>query len=161
MNRIIKLTLIFAMCMCGVAGAQTQNYNKIMKAPKPKVDAKGYFYLKNCPRSIPNVKVTADLDDLGQYVVKVYIKGNLIDTFKCMSTNGEVRFVDANFDGYYDFIVGPVESRNYSQLYLWDSKKQWFYHAVATDDLNGYLLLNPAKKQWVSRGSSSYCSNRF
>ena len=65
---------------------------------------------------------------------------------------------DANFDGYYDIFIGPATSRNYSNLYLWDTKKQWFYHAVSPDNLNGHFILNPARKQWVSAGSSSYCS---
>lgn len=132
--------------------------NNLVIAFKPKVDANGYISLHDCPRLIDNVKVDVTSDESGDYLVAVSMAGKTMDTFRCESTGADVHFVDANFDGYYDFVVGPATSRNYSQLYLWDSIKQCYYHAQANDGLNGYMLLNPDKKQWVIRGSSSYCS---
>lgn len=159
MNRIVRLTVIAALCICGVSlCANAKGYDNALKAPKPKVDAKGYFSLQDCPRSIPNVEVTTELEDDGRYLVNISINGVKMDKIYSNASTGDVRFVDGNFDGYYDILVGPATSRNYSMLYLWDIKNQFFYLANTTDDLNGYFLLNPARKQWVGRGSSSYCS---
>ena len=157
MKRIIGLILFAIVCGSGIS-IDAQNYNSILKARKPKTDANGYYSLLDCPRSIPKVNVAVDKNEFDDYTVKVYIASNLVDTFRCQSTSDDVRFVDANFDGYYDIFIGPATSRNYSNLYLWDTKKQWFYHAVSPDNLNGHFILNPARKQWVSAGSSSYCS---
>ncbi len=157
MKRIIGLLVLAIVCMNGVS-LDAQNYNSVLKALKPKTDAKGYYSLLDCPQSLPDVEVITEQNDNGSYAVKVLIKGRQVDTFTCESTTDDVRFVDANFDGYYDIFIGPATTRNYSHLYLWDTKKQWFYQAVSTDNLNGHFILNPAKKQWVSAGSSSYCS---
>ena len=159
MNRIVRLTVIAALCICGVSlCANAKGYDNALKAPKPKVDAKGYFSLQDSPRSIPNVEVTTELEDDGRYLVNISINGVKMDKIYSNASTGDVRFVDGNFDGYYDIFIGPATSRNYSNLYLWDTKKQWFYHAVSPDNLNGHFILNPARKQWVSAGSSSYCS---
>lgn len=165
MKRIFILSILVLLGVCGFVGmarvtkqATRKNLNSLVKAPKPKVDANGYYSLLDCPRSIPKVKVNVAKNEFDYYTVKVFMADNLVDTFRCHSTSDDVRFVDANFDGYYDIFVGPATSRNYSHLYLWDTKKQFFYHVQTTDYFNGYILLNPAKKQLVSRGSSSYCS---
>lgn len=157
MKRIIALILLAIVCGSSIT-VDAQNYDSVLKARKPKTDANGYYSLLKCPTSLSYVKVTTEQKDNGSYNVKVFIKGNPVDSFTCESTSDDVRFVDANFDGYYDIFIGPATSRNYSNLYLWDSKKQWFYHAVSPDNLNGHFILNPARKQWVSAGSSSYCS---
>lgn len=157
MKRILALLLLAIVCGSSMT-IDSQNYNSILKAPKHKTDAKGYYSLLDCPRSIPKVKVNIAKNEFDCYTVKVFITDNLVDTFRCHSTSDDVRFVDANFDGYYDIFIGPATSRNHSSLYLWDAKKQWFYCAVPSDNLNGHFILNPAKKQWVSAGSASYCS---
>ena len=165
MKRIFILSILTLVSVCGfVTMARVtkktagKNLNSLVKAPKPKVDANGYYSLLDCPKSIPGVKVTTTQDKYSSFKVKVFMNEVQVDSFISAASSGDVRFVDANFDGYYDIFVGPATSRNYSHLYLWDTKKQFFYHVQATDDLNGYILLNPAKKQLVSRGSSCYCS---
>ena len=157
MKLIVRLFVVALVCLSGTS-VDAQNYNSVLKAPKPKTDTKGYYSLLDCPQSLPNVEVITEQNDNGSYAVKVLIKGKQVDTFTCESTSDDVRFVDANFDGYYDLFIGPATTRNYSHLYMWDTKKQWFYQAVSPDNLNGHFILNPAKKQWVSAGSSSYCS---
>ena len=167
MKHFFKIALIIVMgtsCMVPAAQAQKNNsakskkMNSVLRAPKPKTNAQGFVNLLDCPRSIPNVKVDITTNEFGSYDVKVYLLGKLNDSFRCESTSDDVRFVDANFDGYYDIFIGPATSRNYSNLYLWDPQKMWFYKVVSKDNFNGYFLLNPAKKEWYSRGSSSYCS---
>lgn len=157
MKLIVRLFVAALVCL-SASTVDAQNYNSVLKAPKPKTDDKGYYSLLDCPQSLPDVEVITQQNDNGSYAVKVLIKGQQVDTFTCESTSDDVRFVDANFDGYYDIFIGPATTRNYSHLYLWDTKKQWFYHAASSDNLNGHFILNPAKKQWVSAGSSSYCS---
>ena len=157
MKLIVRLFVVALVCLSGTT-VDAQNYNSVLKAQKPKTDAKGYYSLLDCPQSLPNVEVITEQNDNGSYAVRVLIKGKQVDTFTCESTSDDVRFVDANFDGYYDIFIGPATTRNYSHLYLWDTKKQWFYHATSPDNLNDHFILNPAKKQWVSAGSSSYCS---
>lgn len=157
MKRIIGLLVLAIVCLSNIS-LNAQNYNSILKAPKPKTDVKGYYSLLDCPRSIPKVNVNIAKNEFDYYTVKVYIADNLVDTFRCKSTSDDIRFVDGNFDGYYDIFIGPATSRNHSNLYLWDTKKQWFYCAVPSDYLNGHFILNPVRKHWVSAGSSSYCS---
>ena len=157
MKLIVRLFIIAIVCLSGTT-VDAQNYNSILKANKPKTDANGYYSLLDCPKSLQNVKVITEQNDNGSYAVEVFIKGKQVDTFTCESTSDDVRFVDGNFDGYYDLFIGPATTRNYSHLYLWDNKKQCFFQAVSSDNLNGHFLLNPTKKQWISAGSSSYCS---
>ena len=165
MKRFFLFCVITLMCLISVVSmAQTKNKNAGVKglnnlviAFNHKTDANGYYSLLDCPREHSNLQVKVTPSD-GDYDVNIYMLGKLLNSFKCSATGTDVRFVDANFDGYYDIFVGPASSRNYSQLYLWDPQKMNYYHAQSTDDLNGVFLLNPSKKQWVSRGSSSYCS---
>ena len=127
MKRIFALLLLAIVCG-GTITVDAQNYDSVLKVRKPKTDAKGYYSLLKCPTSLPDVKVKTEQNDNGSYDVKVFIKGNPVDSFTCESTSDDVRFVDANFDDYYDIFIGPATSRNYSNLYLWNSQKQCFFH---------------------------------
>lgn len=154
MKRIIGLLLLAVMCG-GSATIDAQNYNSILKSRNPKTDVNGYYNLLDCPQSLPNVKVT-EADDDG--TMTVIINGNEVNKLTCVTSSYDVRFVDANFDGYYDLLIGPAIAREYSYLYLWDSKKQSFCPAI---ELNGDYIINPAKKQWASATPLSYCLTDF
>ena len=72
----------------------------------------------------------------------------------------DLYYLDANFDGNMDILVGPAASRNYSTILLWDDNKGEFV-PMEGNPLNGNFLVNPGKKFLVGQGSGSYCSEYY
>ncbi len=134
-----------AIAVLGIAAAQT-NFH----APTNKY---GYYNVLSCPTSPSFFKATTEQNEEdGTYKVYIYHGNYLAQTIKCDVTGGELHFLDANFDGNLDIVVGPVTSRNYSTILLWSDAEQEF---LATGiELNGYYLVNPKSKTWVSLGSN-------
>ena len=81
-------------------------------------------------------------------------------TFNLEVTSGDLYYLDANFDGNMDILVGPAASRNYSTILLWDDTKGEFV-PMEGDYLNGNFMVNPSKKILVGQGSGSYCSEYY
>lgn len=169
MKRFFSL-IVIVLCLLGMAfGAQAKKsrtksakgLNKLVVATTPKVDANGYYSLLKCPDKNDNIKVTATKHGDDSYKVDIFLGGKQVASEVCEATSDDVRFVDANFDGYYDVFIGPASSRTYNALFLWNPQEQKYNKAKVNDNLNGYFLLNPAKKVWVGRGSASYCSEYY
>lgn len=122
-----------------------------------KVDKNGFYNVLDCPTSPSYFKATTEQNEDGSYNVNIYHGRQLAQTIKCDDvTSGDLHFLDANFDGDLDIVVGPATARNYSTILLWSDKKNQF---VPTGiGLNGYFLVNPKAKIWVgisSDGASS------
>ena len=136
-------------------------YNDYMKAPAPKTDANGFVKVLDCPTSFPNVRVDSKKAGDSEFELTVFIDGDEMQTIYCdlISYSDEqdsrtVRFLDANFDGYIDMLIGPACPREYSALYLWDPDMGEFDRASYNNDednlLNGYFIFNPKTKTWYS-----------
>lgn len=136
-------------------------YNEYMEATPPKTDANGFVKVLDCPTSFPNVRVDSKKAGDSEFELTVFIDGDEIQTIYCdlISYSDEqdsrtVRFLDANFDGYIDMLIGPACPREYSALYLWDPHLVEFGRASYNNDennlLNGYFIFNPKTKTWYS-----------
>ena len=158
MKRLFSLCILAALICPLPLGTSAQNLNKLLRAPRPVADANGFVSVLNSPRTAKHLDVAAERDDDGRINVRFYCDGKLIDQAKCEATSCDVRFLDGNFDGYTDVLVGPADSRNYSALFLWDPKYKRFLGTTTQDRLNGRFLMHPATRTWISSGSSSYCS---
>ncbi|MBQ9586038.1 MAG: hypothetical protein IJR20_08600 [Muribaculaceae bacterium] len=127
---------------------------------QPKTDKHGFYSVVDCPTSLSFIKASTEEQDDGSYNVNIYRGKELSQTFNLEVTSGDLYYLDANFDGSMDILVGPAASRNYSTILLWDDKKGEFI-PMEGSVLNGNMLVNPSKKILVSQGSGSYCSEYY
>lgn len=129
-------------------------------ALQPKTDKNGFYCIVDCPTSLSFIKAATEQQEDGSYNVNIYRGRELSQTFNFEVTSGDLYYLDANFDGNMDILVGPAASRNYSTILLWNDKKGEF---VPMEDgyLNGNFIVNPGKKFLVGQGSGSYCSEYY
>ncbi len=126
-----------------------------------KTDKYGFYSVQSCPTSLPFLKAATEEQDDGNYKVNIYRGRHLSQSFNFEVTNGDLHYLDANFDGNIDIMVGPAASRNYSTILLWDDNRGEFVPMISKDYLNGNFLMNPSKKFFVGQGSGSYCSEYY
>lgn len=99
----------------------------------------------------------------GEYcidTVRIYADGFLMQSVPIREddaiTHKIVHFLDVNFDGYVDILVGPGRNREYSTIIMWDSEENKFVRA--TNDgftvFNGEFYYDP-KRMVVYRMTSS------
>ncbi len=127
---------------------------------QPKTDKRGFYNVVDCPTSLSFIKASSEEQDDGNYKVNIYRGRELAQTFSFEVTSGDFYYLDANFDGNMDILVGPAASRNYSTILLWDDNKGEFV-PMEGNPLNGNFLVNPGKKFLVGQGSGSYCSEYY
>ena len=114
-----------------------------------KTDKNGFYKVLDCSTTPSYFKATSEQNEDGSYNVKIYHGRQLAQTIKCDVTGKELYFLDANFDGNLDIVVGPATARNYSTILLWSDKKNEFVptgllcrrHKTTT------LCVNTAEKQ--------------
>ena len=133
-----------------------------MKAPVIKPNKYGFITKYDLPTKMDHLKVVATQKDDG-VTAKIYYDGELIQTFMGLNVvptfeSSQVHYLDANFDGYVDIILGHIESRTYSAILVWNSQKGKFVEAEYT---NGALLLQPSTKMLLLQGSGSWCSTYY
>ena len=145
MKRYLTIIAIAVAAMC-TANVAAQN------AFHPAVDKYGYYNVLDCPTSPSYFKATTEQNDDGGYNVNIYRARELSQTISCDVTGGELHFLDANFDGNLDIVAGPATARNYTTILLWSDKRGEFV-PMAGESLNGYFLVNPQSKTWVSMSS--------
>ena len=128
---------------------------------QPKTDKRGFYSITDCPTSLSFIKAATEKQDDGSYKVNIYRGRELSQTFDFEVTSGDLYYLDANFDGNMDILVGPAASRNYSTILLWNDKKGEFVQMEGSEYLNGNFIVNPSKKFLVGQGSASYCSEYY
>lgn len=127
----------------------------------PKTDKHGFYNILDCPTTLSFIKATTEEQNDGSYNVTIYRGRDVSQTFYIEDvTSGDLYYLDANFDGSIDILVGPATSRNYSTILLWDDEIGEFV-PMEGDYLNGNFLVNPSKKLLVGQGSASYCSEYY
>ena len=124
-----------------------------------KTDKNGFFKVLDCSTTPSYFKATSEQNEDGSYNVKIYHGRQLAQTIKCDVTGKELYFLDANFDGNLDIVVGPATARNYSTILLWSDKKNEFVPTGV--ELNGYFLVNPKAKMWVGLSSGGASSTYY
>lgn len=125
-----------------------------------KTDKNGFYKVLDCPTSPSYFKTTAERnEDEGVFNVNIYHGSILAQTIKCDVTSADMHFLDANFDGNLDIVVGPATARNYSTILLWSEKKKQFVPTGV--EINGYLLVNPTSKIWAGMNSDGASSTMY
>ena len=151
------LVAMVALSACSVAAQQ----GNPLSVPTVPLDEYGLFSLKDCPTTHDVLEVK--LHD-GEYCidkVEIYADGMLMQSIPirvedCI-VHHEVHFLDANFDGNVDILIGPGCNREYSALILWDREEDCF--ARATNDgfsvFNGEFYYEPERMAVYRMTSSS------
>jgi len=124
-----------------------------------KTDKNGFYKVLDCSTTPSYFKATSEQNEDGSYNVKIYHGRQLAQTIKCDVTGKELYFLDANFDGNLDIVVGPATARNYSTILLWSDKKNEFVPTGV--ELNGYFLVNHKAKMWVGLSSNGASSTYY
>lgn len=138
-------------------GCFTANAQNEFQAP---TDKNGFYKVLDCPTSPSYFKATAERnEDEGVFIVNIYNGHILAQTIKCDVTSGDMHFLDANFDGNLDIVVGPATARNYSTILLWSDKAKQFVPTGV--EINGYLLVNPKSKKWAGMSSDGASSTMY
>ena len=152
----IALLIMSLLCAVGVKAVDKSD----VVAPVIKPNEMGFITLKDCPIKAMHVSTFVYDEEDGSMRAKVYVGKTLILWYKGLDASGakrrDVHYLDANFDGYIDILIGSGESRNYSVLLLWDAEKESF--KKVDNDMNGLLMLDPQSKTLLLEGSASWCS---
>jgi len=136
-----------------------------MIAPVIKLSGEGYFSIDDCPTSYEGLEIIKREGEFGLASIYIIRNGHLLRLFRFTDDRNidrdEIHFLDANFDGYVDFFVGPAQDRNYSALFLWDTKQSNFVRGYEDGDpiFNGDYLFHPASQTVFFTGSGSWSSN--
>lgn len=133
-----------------------------MAAPVIKANKTGFIALNDCPTTHNHVSVTVTEADDG-HCARIFVDGSIYQTFNGLEISSPeyqtAHYLDANFDGYVDILLGSGTARNYSVLLVWDKRTKLF--VKADNDMNGYLMLDPSTKTLSLMGSASWCSTFY
>ncbi len=135
------------------------NLNELMRAPSIKTNADGvYFINRDAPRSLTHLKVVNKEIDSQDFKATIYVDGKLVQTVKHAATQNEIKFFDANFDGYVDILFGAAYPREYSAIFLWNPANKKYVESLNNGSFNGLMVVNPGAKELYSylSGGASY-----
>ena len=157
------IAIMAAMLSLAAYGASAQpggNVNYRLAVPAVNLDEDGFFTVDDCPMTHDVLDVTLNE---GEYAINLVLVSSddlpmttvpLDEDYDV--TQDVVHYLDANFDGKVDILVGPGSNRNYSVLLLWNDEKNDF--VLASNDgfvvFNGYFFFDP-KNEVVYRVTSS------
>ena len=141
---VVALMAMTALMACGtprqsVVPATSKDQ---LEVPKVNLDKDGFFTVDDCPTTHDVLDVTLNE---GEYAINLVLvsSDDLPMTTVPLDedygvTQDVVHFLDANFDGKVDILVGPGSNRNYSVLLLWNDEKNDF--VLASND--GFVVFN-------------------
>lgn len=155
-----QMSIILAVIALIPCNAAAQQGNPLA-VPQVSLDEYGLFSVEDCP-------TTHDVLDVkfheGEYCidkVEIYANGMLMQSIPISEddaiTRKEVHFLDANFDGNVDILIGPGCNREYSTLILWDREENLFVRA-SNDGFtvfNGNFYYEPERMAVYRMTSSS------
>lgn len=134
-----------------------------MAAPAVSANAigMGFVTIYDLPTTSTSVSTVLSEDDEGSVIAKIYSNGALLQRFDELTVSGEraVHYLDANFDGYVDILIGTGASRNYSVLLVWNQSLHRF--EKVDNSMNGDILLQPSTCTLILQCSGSWCSNYY
>ena len=124
-----------------------------MQAPVITIDDSGMISVDECPTTYEGLDVKLNKSEGMIKAVNIYRNGEIMQTLNLKDINyydgaDLVHFVDANFDGYVDMMIGVGCARNYSGLFLWDKDNKKFVRASENGDkeLNADYFFVPKEK---------------
>lgn len=154
--------------VCNAASQEKADGRGALAAPQVEVDANGLFTVEDCPTVYDRFNIVFHVSD---YVISS--ADILWDGVECQTvsfdadndcvTRMAVHYLDANFDGYLDILLGAGTNREYSALLLWDEEENMFVRA--TNDgfviFNGDFFYEPERMTVYRRTSSSYAETTY
>ena len=163
------LTACALLCIaCNAAGQQTTDERGALAAPKVEVDANGLFTVNECPTTNNHFAVVFHNGENGIESADILWDGIECQTVSFDAENDcvtreAVHYLDANFDGYLDILLGAGTNREYSALLLWDEEQNMFVRATNDGFLifNGDFFYEPERTTVYRRTSSSYAETTY
>ena len=140
---------------------QVESVSNPLAVPSVELDEYGFFTVADCPTTHDVLEVKLHE---GEYCIDradIYADWMLMQSVPISEqdaiTRKVVHFLDANFDGNVDILIGPGCNREYSTLILWDREENRF--ARASNDgftvFNGDFYYEPERMAVYRMTSSS------
>ena len=153
---VVALVALFFMASL----AQAQESNPLA-VPTIALDQYGTFTVADCPTTHETLEVKLLEGEYGIIKVQIFAEEMLMQSLPIREedaiTRNEVHFLDANFDGNVDILIGPGCNREYSALIMWDREENCW--ARGTNDgfsvFNGDFFYDPNRMVVYRRTSSS------
>ena len=161
MRCVAIVATIFSFAICGASAQPRSDEENPLAVPKVNLDGDGFFTIDDCPTTHDVLEVDLYEGEFAINMVLISVDGLPMTTIpideKYGVTRSEVHFLDANFDGNVDILVGPGCNREYSVLILWDNERNEYL--LASNDgfvvFNGYFFFDPQNKVVYRMTSSS------
>ena len=142
---VVLAALVF---MASLAQAQESNP---LAVPAVTLDRYGTFTVADCPTTHETLEVKLLENENRIDRIQIFAEGMLMQSLPVREedaiTRNEVHFLDANFDGNVDILIGPGCNREYSALIMWDNEENCW--ARATNDgfsiFNGDFFYDPSR----------------
>ena len=160
MKRYVVAALMLASTLVVVA-QQDESVSNPLAVPAVQLDEYGMFTVADCPTTHDVLEVKFHEGEYCIDRVYIYADGMLMQSVPISEqdaiTRKVVHFLDANFDGNVDILIGPGCNREYSTLIVWDREENCF--ARATNDgftvFNGDFYYEPERMAVYRMTSSS------
>ena len=167
LNRVSVVTVLALSWALGAAAQSVDDVPNPLTVPEITLDRDGMYTIDDCPTSHDVLQVVTHMNDYLMDGVKIYADGMLMQSIPIREedaiTRDVVHFLDANFDGNVDILIGPGTNREYSVLILWDREENRF--ARATNDgfsvFNGDFFYDPARMAVYRRTSSCFAETTY
>ena len=159
------VVVLTALCfMASFAQAQESNP---LAVPAVTLDQYGTFTVADCPTTHETLEVKLLENEYRIVQIQIFADGMLMQSLPIREedaiTRNEVHFLDANFDGNVDILIGPGCNREYSVLILWDREENCW--ARGTNDgfsvFNGDFFYDPNRMVVYRRTSSSAAETTY
>ena len=158
---VMLAALVF---MASLAQAQESNP---LAVPAVTLDRYGTFTVADCPPTHETLEVKLLENENRIDKIQIFAEGMLMQSLPVREedaiTRNEVHFLDANFDGNVDILIGPGCNREYSALIMWDREENCW--ARATNDgfsiFNGDFFYDPSRMVVYRRTSSSAAETTY
>ena len=151
----VVLAFVLLMPQNGVAQSNP------LAVPTVALDQYGLFTVNDCPTTHDVLDVQLHEGEYCIDTVRIYADGFLMQSVPIREddaiTRKIVHFLDVNFDGYVDILIGPGCNREYSTIIMWDREENKFVRA--TNDgftvFNGEFYYEPERMAVYRMTSSS------
>ena len=165
-RRLSALALVAILSFVAFAQSADEVPNPL-SVPQITLDCDGMYTVEDCPTTHDVLEVVTRMGEYCVDQVRIYADGMLMQTLPLREEDGVthdmVHFLDANFDGFVDILIGPGTNREYSVLILWDREENRF--ARGTNDgfsvFNGDFFFDPARMAVYRRTSSCFAETTY
>lgn len=152
---------ILLLTACGAVAQQSNTVKNPLAVPEVQLDEYGMFTIEDCPTTHDVLEVDLNEGEYAINLVLISVDGLPMTTIPIDEEYGVtqdiVHFLDVNFDGYVDILIGPGCNREYSVLIVWDREAHEFVRA--TNDgftvFNGDFYFDPGRMAVYRMTSSS------